>query len=1204
MKKLLLFVMVSFVALFTCGTAVAQDGAEKIQIASVESSLSSWGSYVIQNVIDGDPISYFESYENQSNGSTVTVTLAETKKVGQVKFFFECDTKYMPSKAKIQVSTDGQIWNDVEGAEFSASDYTCEDTFITPIVTVNANAKYVKLVVVEAGASWMRMYEFEVYEAFAELPARTISVSVNDETMGTAYVGEEGTTTLEGQTSVVRLVAVANEGYDFVNWTLDGEEVSTNAIFVDKTEGDKAYVANFVPMPKYTVSASVNSVLMGTVEASVTGEVFKYTELTLSASANEGYEFVNWTVNGEEVSKSNPFKTSVEESAEYVANFRIVPTKLQAAGVTASFSGGWYPLENVIDGSRSTEYYTEVSSGDYATVELQNESLIGDIVLVFYNSTTYQPSLAKIQVSTDNETYEDVEGCSFVKSDIVNGVVTLNANSVPAKYVRLVLEQTSWFDMYEIEIYEAPVNVAARTISVSVNDETMGSAYVGVEGTTTLEGQTSAVKVAATPASNAYRFVNWTVDGEVVATTATIVDRTEGDKAYVANFEAKPIYTVSVASANELLGTVESDAAEVIYEGDVVTFTATAVDGYKFGAWMNGADTVSVANPYAVTMTESLSLVAAFDRDPKLDRSNWEISASSEETTGEGAGNGVATCIIDGQDNTFWHSAWKNSSPAYPHWFMIDMKESKAFDGFEYVSRGATSSADDSYSNGNIVNYTLYTSDEPIDAEALDQATLVTSGQFTYDGVNKVHKVEFNSVKGRYVMLYATGQSANGGKHASCVEFYLYSKAFAVSVASSNPEIGSVYIGEEGVTSVGCSVEGTDVVTITAVAADKYQFVNWTLDGEVVSTDAVYTTDLVTESRAYIANFEFAPVAPRTITATVNKASKGSVVFLAPESTENSVVSDNIVVVKAVPATSDDFFVNWTINGEVVGTEDTYEYLEAAPATINANFESRYVVTVDQVVGGTISVKADASTISSGDRVLEGGILTISVVEDNRSALKKLFVNGVDMYIPYKYNPDFSVKVTGPVTITAEYGEPICIVKWENIGNGYVEVWEYDNYDEEADEAGELEYPLSPEGEQYAWGAELPFLGTAAIFAYPMGDDELVSLTINGEEIDLEESIFLYGDHYIEEVEGPLYIVATFTGEGTGIETAEADAANVYAVAGGIKVATAEAATVSIYSIAGVLVSEQTVSETTTIAMEKGIYIVKVADKVAKVIVK
>ncbi len=64
------------------------------------------------------------------------------------------------------------------------------------------------------------------------------------------------------------------------------------------------------------------------------------------------------------------------------------------------------------------------------------------------------------------------------------------------------------------------------------------------------------------------------------------------------------------------------------------------------------------------------------------------------------------------------------------------------------------------------------------------------------------------------------------------------------------------------------------------------------------------------------------------------------------------------------------------------------------------------------------------------------------------------------------------------------------------------------------------------------------------------------------------------------------------------------ETANVYAVADGIKVVTAEVANVSIYTIAGVLVSEQTVSETTTIAMEKGVYIVKVADKVAKVVVK
>ena len=1186
---------------------------KKLPLTNVFATFSGSSYNPLSNIIDGSR--YTESYVQISSGQSVTVELQEESVVGDIVLVFYDYSTYQPSQAKIQVSSDNVTYNDVEGCSFVKSDIV---SGIVTLKTGGVSAKYVRLVFVET--QWFDMYEFEVYESPIELPERAISVSVNDSTMGSAFIGTEGVTSVEGQTGVVRLIAVANEGYDFVNWTVDGEVVSTDAIFVDKTEGDKAYVANFIGLGTYNISVSVNNPIMGTAESTATGAVFDKTAITLTATPTDGYGFVNWTVNGEEVSTKNPYTTTVEGDAEYVANFRLLPTKLVIERMETTMAPyGSYTADKMIDGSfadgsmfDSSKRQTAHEGDITVTAVLAEESLVGEVCIYF--SGNYRPSKAKIQVSTDYETWEDVEGTEFEAADAVDAsdvrsgakLITVDCGGVFAKYVRMFVTEPAaeWLTIFEFEAYEAPVNLPARAISVSVNDATMGSAYVGAEGITSLEGQTAALKLVATPSGNAYRFVNWTVEGVEVSTNESIVDRTEGDKAYVANFEAKPIYTINVVSANELLGTVSSDAAEVMYEGDVVTFTATAADGYKFSAWMNGADTVSVANPYTVTMTESISLVASFDRDPLLDRSNWEITASSEETTGEGTGNGVATCIIDGKTNTHWHSAWKNSSPAYPHWFMIDMKESKAFDAFEYVSRGAGSSTDDSNNNGNIVNYILYTSDEIIDPTNLDAATLVTSGQFTYDGVNKVHKVEFNSVKGRFVMLYATGQSANGGKHASCVEFYLYSSAFAVSVSSSNPEIGTVYIGEEGVTSVGCSVEGTDVATLTAVPADKYQFVNWTLNGEVVSTEAVYTTDLVTESRAYVANFEFAPVAPRTVTAAVNKASKGSVVFLAPESTESSVVSDNIVVLEAVPATSDDFFVNWTINGEVVSTEATYEYLEAAPATIQANFESRYVVTVDQVTGGVINLKVDGISIATGDRVLEGKSIKITVVEDSRSALKKLLVNGVDMYIPYKYNPDFTVKVTGPMTITAEYGDPICIVKWENIGNGYVEVWEYDNYDEEADEAGELEYPLQPEGEQYAWGAELPFLGTAAIFAYPMGDDELVSLTINGEEIDLEESIFLYGDHFIEEVEGPLYIVATFTGEGTGVETAEADAANVYAVAGGIKVATAEAATVSIYSIAGVLVSEQTVSETTTIAMEKGIYIVKVADKVAKVVVK
>ena len=94
-----------------------------------------------------------------------------------------------------------------------------------------------------------------------ETTERTISVSVNDEAMGSAYIEEEGTTSLEGLTGAVKLVAVANEGYEFVNWTLDGEVVGTESTIYDTTAGDKAYVANFATRFAVTINPTTGGFL-------------------------------------------------------------------------------------------------------------------------------------------------------------------------------------------------------------------------------------------------------------------------------------------------------------------------------------------------------------------------------------------------------------------------------------------------------------------------------------------------------------------------------------------------------------------------------------------------------------------------------------------------------------------------------------------------------------------------------------------------------------------------------------------------------------------------------------------------------------------------------------------------------------------------------------------------------------------------------
>ena len=628
-----------------------------------------------------------------------------------------------------------------------------------------------------------------------------------------------------------------------------------------------------------------------------------------------------------------------------------------------------------------------------------------------------------------------------------------------------------------------------------------------------------------------------------------------------------------------------------------ITSTATANAGFEFVNWtLNGVEVTT--SPTVTDNSEgNKTYIANFQKDSKLDRAGWTVTASSQEESGEGPGNGVASCIVDGNLDTFWHSKWEGGETGYPHWFMIDMKSSKSFEAFEYVSRG-TGTNEDGENNGNIVNYQIYVSETEINPNSLPAA--VATGTFSYNGSTS-HKVELGkSVKGRYVMLYATGQSANGRVNASCSEFYLFSRSFAVTVSSSNAAMGSAYIGTEGTTSVDCSSDGTDTATLTAVPAAGYEFVSWTLNGEVVSTEAVYTTDFVTEARDYVANFQFKPVDPREVKVASNDAAKGYVTIVSPATSESSIVTGEMVTVKAVVNGNDNIFVNWTINGEEVSTEETFTYSGAAAVTLQANFSTQYLITINETSGGSLTVKKGATTLSSGDRVGAGTTLTITAKGSGSNWVKAIMVNGENvMTTSQAATYTATVKVATTTTITAIYGTPKVVLTYEYTGNGYIEVWSSDSYNEGDEET----IPVTPAGYQYNMWDEVGETGVC-IFVFPMNGASLISLTINDKEQDLDADLAEYGDIYIEDPSEPIHIVATFDGVGNGVESAEAAAINVYAVAGGIVVETAKPANVEVYTIAGVLVNAQIVSGSATIEMPQGVYIVKVADKVEKVIVK
>ena len=88
----------------------------------------------------------------------------------------------------------------------------------------------------------------------------------------------------------------------------------------------KITVVKDVPEVKeYTVTATVNDEAMGT--AKLSPEVDKYkegTEVTATAKVKDEskYEFVNWTVGDEEVSKKAEYKFTVDKDMELKANFK------------------------------------------------------------------------------------------------------------------------------------------------------------------------------------------------------------------------------------------------------------------------------------------------------------------------------------------------------------------------------------------------------------------------------------------------------------------------------------------------------------------------------------------------------------------------------------------------------------------------------------------------------------------------------------------------------------------------------------------------------------------------------------------------------------------------------------------------------------------------------------------------------------------
>ena len=125
------------------------------------------------------------------------------------------------------------------------------------------------------------------------------------------------------QGSLCTLLANANSGYRFVRWTRNGIQVSADASLEFTVMQDVELVAHYEVLPVYyNITAQADPAEGGSILGE--GVYLAGEQCTLIAVAATGYSFVNWTLNGTEVSTSTYYAFIVTNDCHLVAHFVLV----------------------------------------------------------------------------------------------------------------------------------------------------------------------------------------------------------------------------------------------------------------------------------------------------------------------------------------------------------------------------------------------------------------------------------------------------------------------------------------------------------------------------------------------------------------------------------------------------------------------------------------------------------------------------------------------------------------------------------------------------------------------------------------------------------------------------------------------------------------------------------------------------------------
>lgn len=440
--------------------------------------------------------------------------------------------------------------------------------------------------------------------------------------------------------TAITISATANKGFTFKNWESNGTSISEESNYEFVIEESITIVANCEEIPAYTIVATANPSSGGNITGA--GTYLENDEITLSANANNGFSFIGWMENEEQISEEVSITFNAYENrtltAVFEAEFIGYTIALSTSeGGTVSGAGLFNEGENVTITATPNEKYVFVhwlqGESIVSTEQTYSFSISEDINLQAVFERTYETYT--IDVTSADEEKGSVSGGASYKED---EEITIHATANDG------YRFLHWTDGENIISSDAEFSFVCsenksivaefiKTYTITV-ENCEGGSLKGLGNGIFDEGTTITLSFSA---DEQHRFTAWKEADTIVTKATTYTFTANADRTFLLDVNEKgETFTISVSTGGSVAG-LNNGKFEA---GETVTLIATPAEGYLFKGWVKNGEIISTETILTFEANSNIQMFAEFVAKPKAVTITVE---SNDDSFGTITGTGTYT---------------------------------------------------------------------------------------------------------------------------------------------------------------------------------------------------------------------------------------------------------------------------------------------------------------------------------------------------------------------------------------------------------------------------------------------------------------------------------------------------------------------------------------------------------------------------------